>query len=327
MKDICLIICVLIALAGNASSWELKTLYYNPEAKEGSIVTLYAPAWSPDGRHLTFDAKIQDKWVLMIIRADGTGARQFTEPRYNSYSSSWSSDGKLILFVSDRDGTTDLYRMRADGSDIIRLTNDSAKEASPKWSPDGRQIAYLTNRDNRNEVYVMKSDGAQPTRVTKDILDIAGRMAWTPGGKISFFATEKGKRNADGEGSPALLWTVWPSGNGLTSIGDTPAREYNPSWSPDGRRVAFDGHRDGRWESADGGWEIWVKNSDGSGRRRLTNNSVNDWGPVWSPDGSLIAYCSGINNKYEIWVMRADGSATKRLTYLVYPDITPGEKR
>ena len=45
--------------------------------------------------------------------------------------------------------------------------------------------------------------------------------------------------------------------------------------------------------------------ADGSDRHNLTRNAVNDWGPAWSPDGTKIAYCSGLENKYEIHVMNA----------------------
>jgi Tol biopolymer transport system component len=58
----------------------------------------------------------------------------------------------------------------------------------------------------------------------------------------------------------------------------------------------------------------------------LTENAVNDWAPAWSPDGSRIAFCSGMNNRYEIWVMDADGSNARRVTRLVYDGPAPGER-
>jgi Tol biopolymer transport system component len=52
--------------------------------------------------------------------------------------------------------------------------------------------------------------------------------------------------------------------------------KWNPSWSPDGRRIAFASDRDGNRE-------IYVMNADGSGQINLTNNPADDWGSSWSP--------------------------------------------
>jgi Tol biopolymer transport system component len=103
-----------------------------------------------------------------------------------------------------------------------------------------------------------------------------------------------------------------------------PEQFFGPTWSPDGRKIAFVG---------DG--VIYVMNADGSGKRRLTPNAAHfrpdfgpDFGPAWSPDGRKIAFdtlrhagphaCSdgypsaGCNR--EIYVMNADGSGQRRLT-------------
>jgi Tol biopolymer transport system component len=64
----------------------------------------------------------------------------------------------------------------------------------------------------------------------------------------------------------------------------------------------------------DGNWEIYVMNADGTGQTRLTNNSVFDQEPAWSPDGKKIAYWSFSARNNEIYVMNADGSARTRLT-------------
>jgi TolB protein len=56
-------------------------------------------------------------------------------------------------------------------------------------------------------------------------------------------------------------------------------------------------------------------NTDGTGRRRLTRNGVNDWGPSWSPDGRTILFLSGTNDVYDVYAMNADGSHVRRLTH------------
>jgi TolB protein len=80
----------------------------------------------------------------------------------------------------------------------------------------------------------------------------------------------------------------------------------DPSWSPDGRRIAF----------AKGGSEIYTMNVDGTGLTRLTDNPGHDNRPTWSPDGSRIAFASQRNgDDYQIYVMNADGTGLARLTF------------
>ena len=80
-----------------------------------------------------------------------------------------------------------------------------------------------------------------------------------------------------------------------------------PTWSPDGRRIAFGSDRDGNRE-------IYVMNADGSGVTRLTDNDAIDSGPAWSPDGRRIAFSSTRDGRFEVYVMNADGSGVTRLT-------------
>ena len=55
-------------------------------------------------------------------------------------------------------------------------------------------------------------------------------------------------------------------------------------------------------------------NADGSGQTRLTDNPADDGRPIWSPDGSRIAFASDRDGNWEIYVMNADGSGQTRLT-------------
>jgi TolB protein len=78
-----------------------------------------------------------------------------------------------------------------------------------------------------------------------------------------------------------------PQGNNLRSLGDLFVE--HPSWSPDGKRIAFMSQT---FEAAGGNHEIFVMNADGSGVTRLTNFEGVDGSPPWSPHGTKIAFTS-----------------------------------
>ena len=84
-------------------------------------------------------------------------------------------------------------------------------------------------------------------------------------------------------------------GSNQTRLTYTPSKDYSPSWSPDGSKIAFSSSRDGNYE-------IYVMDADGSNQTNLTNNSANDSGPSWSPDGSKIAFSSS----RDVYIMDVD---------------------
>ena len=87
----------------------------------------------------------------------------------------------------------------------------------------------------------------------------------------------------------------------------------NPSWSPDGKRIAFDSFRNG----AGGNKDIYVMDADGRNQRNLTNHPDRDYGhPSWSPDSKRIAFVSNRTRDLnrDIYVMDADGGNPQNLT-------------
>jgi TolB protein len=280
--------------------------------------TNYAPAWSPDGTRISFEAKIDGRFALVVMNADGSGLRRLTEAPADGFASSWSADGRRIAFTSRRDGNREVYAMDADGSNVVRLTREPAEDSWPRFSPDGQWIAFVSARSGRREVYVMKPDGSGVRPLTTGALDVDGRLAWAPdSAHVLVRAIERGRMQD--ESTPAFQYSLALTDGSARRLTVAAGRDYNAVWSPDGKRIALDASRAGAWESDDGGWEIFTTAPDGSDRRNLTRNEVNDWGPAWSPDGKRIAYCSGRDDKYEIHVMNADGSAATRLTFMVRP--------
>ena len=124
--------------------------------------------------------------------------------------------------------------------------------------------------------------------------------------RIAFHSNRDGNWN---------IFVMNADGSGQTRLTDDPAADSWPSWSPDGRRIAFISSRDDPDPSDDESvWEIYVMNADGSGQTRLTNDSAWHSLPRWSPDGQRIAYQSRTDGNWQIYVMNADGSGRTRLT-------------
>jgi dipeptidyl aminopeptidase/acylaminoacyl peptidase len=84
----------------------------------------------------------------------------------------------------------------------------------------------------------------------------------------------------------------------------TQAHVATPSWSPDGREIAFVGP----------GLKMSVARADGSGVRKLTSGLDRQVSPAWSPDGERIAFASDRGDSFDIWSIKPDGTGTQRLT-------------
>ena len=98
------------------------------------------------------------------------------------------------------------------------------------------------------------------------------------------------------------------SGTGLQQLTRNDADDFEPTWSPDGQKLAFTSTRS---EFAE---DIYVMNADGTDQRRLTPQPGRDYEPAWSPDGRRIAFTSSRDGAREIYVMNADGTGQGRVT-------------
>jgi TolB protein len=92
-----------------------------------------------------------------------------------------------------------------------------------------------------------------------------------------------------------------------TQLTDDPEHDFIPSWSPDGKQIAFTSYRNG-------GEDIWLMDADGKNLKQLTTHPRGDWSPAWSPDGKVIAFTSDRTGFNQIWLMNADGSDPRPLT-------------
>ena len=123
------------------------------------------------------------------------------------------------------------------------------------------------------------------------------------------------------------VWTMNADGSNVRRVTSSARREFDPSWSPDGRWIAY---RDQTGDDAT--TEIFVIRADGTKRRALTRNAVGDWGPDWSPDGGSIAFNSGrgsVGFGLIGIIAEPDGSVLRRIEdpFVEYPDWSPDGSR
>lgn len=205
-------------------------------------------------------------------------------PAMRQGSSPISLHSKIVYAVGSH-----IYVMNADGSNQTDLTPTAPDVPAllPIWSPDGTKIAFTRNFQaypfNYYEIYTMNADGSNLVNVSNHPAEDWG-ASWSPDSSKIMFTSHRGSNQE--------IYTVNADGTGLTLVGVG----QQANWSPDGSKIAFlDNDHDARYKPA-------VMNIDGTGRRDLLITLRPDWppshsnalyAPVWSPDGSKIAFVSG----------------------------------
>lgn len=215
-----------------------------------------------------------------------------------------SSNGR-IAFISFRDNGG-LYLVNADGSSETLITSGSITD--PVWSPDGTRIAYVSQRDGNQEIYVMNADGSNQTKLTNNPA-ADNDPQWSPDSTNIAFVSNRDDHpeiyvtRADGSNEIQLTQTD------IDLVASFFRNNSQPTWSPDGKRIAF-------ISSRDGGEEVYIMNSDGSGQTRLTNNKEFETNPVWLADNKRIAFLSKsvTSSNYDIHFINVDGSGQTPLT-------------
>ena len=104
----------------------------------------------------------------------------------------------------------------------------------------------------------------------------------------------------------------------MRKLTDNPLAEWDPSWSPDRKRIAYTSGKNRNFVVG-GRWEIYVMDADGKNKRSLTGNGFAAGYPSWSPDGKRIAFVSSevwdiATGNWQIYVMDADGKNQKNLS-------------
>ena len=180
------------------------------------------------------------------------------------------------------------------------------------------QIIFVSHRDGNMEIYVMDAGGGNQRRLTENRGD-DWSPSWSPDGKRIIFVSDR-------DGHPDVIpgwftseiYVMDADGGNPQNLTNTPLLDdKSPSWSPNGKRIAFMSRRKGNFT-----FGIYVMDADGGNQLILTNNPLDDRNPSWSPNGKQIVFASSRDGHFrgasgitsEIYVMDADGQNVQKLT-------------
>src|SRR5450759_744406 len=233
-----------------------------------------------------------------------------------------SPDGKWVAYtvntvdsVADK-SDTDVWIASWDGKQHLRMTTSTESESSPRWSPDGRWLAFLSSRPGKvkgNQVWLLDRNGGEAQQFT----DVKGRLTsydWSPDAKklLLVMADRDPNDPADVESKKAEVLT------------DAVLEAASPSWSPDGKWIAFMG-RSGKDAERYNTTNVFVMEPRaGATPREITkydglHGSASRGRPEWSPDGTKLAYLQssgaklGAYNMNRLAVVAVSGGEPKIL--------------
>lgn len=206
-----------------------------------------------------------------------------------------SPDGtRLAYMAGGADTEIAVHTLRT--SSFAELTANDVADAAPAFVPGGDRVLFHSDQDFGGgccEILSIALGGGSTTNLTSSGNDELAPDPSPDGTRIAY--------SRDGE-----IWSMGADGGAPAQLTD--AGGVEPSFSPDGSRIAFASARG----NPDGNLDIYVMGADGSGETRLTSGPAFEQGPAFSPDGTRIAFGSGPNGAGgDIHVMAADGSGAK----------------
>lgn len=257
------------------------------------------PVYSPDGGKLIYVSVTESKMGdLHLVDLATKRDKVLLTSEISDLYPKFSPDGNSIVFQHRIQGNAEICVVSVEGGEVRNLTNNPVRDVNPAWSPDGSKIVFASNRDGNYDVfpiYLMNSDGSNPHRIYHANA-VSLSPTWSPDGRQIVFANDK----EDGRTGNFELFAIEPE----TVIPETRLTfrkryDIEPVFSPDGKRIAFA-------SNADGNWEIYVMDHDGSRLLRVTRDLASDINPSWSPDGKRLIFSSERNGKAAIFETSID---------------------
>lgn len=267
-------------------------------------------SWSPDGKYLAVadggkKAAINDDANRIFYISVESGERndsKIESPGPYVEAPAFSPDGKSLAFIAGPGFLSgDVYVAPVSGGKPRPITSLRSNMSGVSWTPDGRELVFDSDHLGTSTLWriALKGGDPEPVSVAADNVDSPSVAA--RGNRLVFqrYAVDTNIWKAPvSSADPAAP---------IAAIVST-REDCDPSFSPDGTRLAFASTRSGAFE-------IYISAPDGSNPVQLTSMKTGTTGsPVWSPDGKQIVYDARANGQGDIYVISTEGGSARRLT-------------
>ena len=283
--------------AMSVTSLQTRVLTVPPNSSDGD----YNPVFSPDGKHIAFvrgtDAAVRN---LFIMNADGSDLRALTLHSRTIAGIAWTPDSSNLVFSSDLGGSLSLWRVPISGGTPERLTVGGDNATSPAVSLKDNRLAFSEGSAEWSTMRLDLSASVRKPVVLFSSTEKDSAVQYSPDDSlIAFQSLRSGSQE---------IWISQIDGAKpvrLTSF-DGPY-SGSPSWSPDGRQIAFD--------SRSGGWShIFAMTAEGHNVQTLTSGNYNDVIPSWSANGNWIYFGSRRSGRWEVWKCNLQSRKIQQVT-------------
>jgi len=264
------------------------------------------PAVSPDGKSIVYSSTRHSATTdIYLQKVDGLAVTQLTSDAADDAFPAFSPDGERVAFASNRSGSWDIYMMDRTGKNITQITSGPAHDMHPSFSPDGMKLAYCSlNMRGQWELWIVNL-------VTNERRQIGYGLfpKWSPQMDKDVIAFQRARNRG---GRWFSLWTcdiIDGEARSITEVAvSTNAAIVSPSWSPNGKQLAFativePNSVDSRGKPM-GQQDIWTVSNDGTLRHRLTDGKGVNTSPFWASDGRIY-FVSNRGSTDCIWSVSA----------------------
>jgi dipeptidyl aminopeptidase/acylaminoacyl peptidase len=261
-----------------------------------------APAPSPDGTAIVFPLRSTDlagnKGItsLWMIRPDGTGQRQLTFPPGNDAEPCWTPDGSAVYYLSTCSGSSQVWKTALSGGDAVQITDLPLNIANLKCSPDGKSLAFSMEvfHNSSDEETAQHLKAIEEQNSSGKVYDTLPVRHWD--------TYEDGRRNhifvmPFSTGIPVDIMKGMEADSPSVPFGG--AEEY--TFTPDNSGIVFSAADTGREEMWSTAYNLYQASLSGTNPPvNLTPaNTARITQPVFSPDGSTLAYLAMTRPGYE----------------------------
>ena len=305
MKIFSCILCVLLALCLSSPLFSQEAASKSAPSAPRNITIddlfqirdVSQPELSPDGQWIAYVVRTRmlkedkNETRLWMISARGGEAIPLTAEGISSGQPRWSPDGKFLAFTSARNGgKNQVWLLNRLGGEAVRLTDVPQGVGEFEWSPDSTRVVLIIQDAKPEDLEAAKEKdkdkaaAAKPKTPPPYVID-----------RLQF------KRDTIGylDRRRTHLYVFDVASKKLTQITSGDFDDSQPTWSPDGKQLAFSSNRSMPDPDASLDSNIWVVAADNSDKgahlTQISTNPGSDNQPVWSPDGKWIAYVSQLD--------------------------------